>query len=357
MNIVEATRSYEDWLGSEVALVKRDLKAKHDLMQGDPFGFLRATYYRWLQQSAKVLDATTAGPRVLGVGDLHLENFGTWRDGEGRLAWGINDFDEAHALPYTHDLVRLAASALIAIDAAQLYVGARRACREILTGYAEAMAAELAKPFVLEGQNTTLRDIAYSDRREPAKFWKGLQALRAVQPPEDVRALLLANLPAGSPEVSFRRRMAGAGSLGLPRYVALRERDRSPVAREAKARVPGALVWLGAKPAKTDSYAAILNHTVRPHDPFIVLTPRWLVRRLGPHCERIELADIAVAAERREVLRAMGTETANIHRSTKGAAAAIRAHLNRQPDNWLYDAASRMAETVHRDWKVWRRKS
>ena len=48
---------------------------------------------------------------VLAIGDLHLENFGTWRDAEGRLVWGINDFDEAWALPYTNDLIRLATSA------------------------------------------------------------------------------------------------------------------------------------------------------------------------------------------------------------------------------------------------------
>ncbi len=57
---------------------------------------------------------------MLGVGDLHVENFGTWRDGEGRLIWGINDFDEATTLPYTNDLVRLCASALIAISESRL---------------------------------------------------------------------------------------------------------------------------------------------------------------------------------------------------------------------------------------------
>jgi len=36
---------------------------------------------------------------VLAVGDLHVENFGTWRDAEGRLIWGVNDFDEAWRLP------------------------------------------------------------------------------------------------------------------------------------------------------------------------------------------------------------------------------------------------------------------
>ena len=50
----------------------------------------------------------------LAIGDLHVENFGTWRDKEGRLIWGVDDFDEAYSLPYTHDLVRLAASAEIA---------------------------------------------------------------------------------------------------------------------------------------------------------------------------------------------------------------------------------------------------
>ena len=59
-------------------------------------------------------------PEVLAVGDLHVENFGTWRDIEGRLIWGINDFDEVGRMPYTIDLVRLAASAHIAIDTEQL---------------------------------------------------------------------------------------------------------------------------------------------------------------------------------------------------------------------------------------------
>ena len=52
-------------------------------------------------------------PKVLAVGDLHIENFGTWRDSEGRLVWGVNDFDETWRLPYTQDLVRLTTSTLI----------------------------------------------------------------------------------------------------------------------------------------------------------------------------------------------------------------------------------------------------
>jgi len=32
--------------------------------------------------------------RVLAVGDLHIASFGTWRDGFGRLIWGVDDFDD-----------------------------------------------------------------------------------------------------------------------------------------------------------------------------------------------------------------------------------------------------------------------
>jgi hypothetical protein len=37
-------------------------------------------------------------PRVLCVGDLHVGSFGTWRDAEGRLCWGVDDFDDAYPL-------------------------------------------------------------------------------------------------------------------------------------------------------------------------------------------------------------------------------------------------------------------
>jgi uncharacterized protein (DUF2252 family) len=51
-----------------------------------------------MQAWPEVCPDLAKAPKVLAVGDLHVENFGTWRDVEGRLVWGINDFDEAAAL-------------------------------------------------------------------------------------------------------------------------------------------------------------------------------------------------------------------------------------------------------------------
>ncbi|MGL1576695.1 DUF2252 family protein, partial [Vibrio parahaemolyticus] len=74
------------------------------------------TFWRWVEVMPGVCPDLVTAPRVLAVGDLHVENYGTWRDAEGRLVWGINDFDEAFEMPYALDLLRLATSALLASD-------------------------------------------------------------------------------------------------------------------------------------------------------------------------------------------------------------------------------------------------
>src|SRR5579871_1505381 len=105
MNIIDATTAYETWLAEHLALIDGDLAVKHRAMVGRPFAFLRATFYRWMQLWPALCGALAEAPEVLAVGDLHIENFGTWRDREGRLVWGINDFDEAYPLAYAADLV------------------------------------------------------------------------------------------------------------------------------------------------------------------------------------------------------------------------------------------------------------
>src|SRR6266851_9730349 len=152
MNVVKATRQFEAWLGKRTPLVKKDLRTKHEAMKSSAFRFLRATYYRWAQIWPKVCPDPAKSPQVLAVGDLHVENFGTWRDIEGRLIWGVNDFDEAYPLPYTNDLVRLAASAHMAIAENRLAIEHKDACSAILTGYTECLKAG-GRAFVLAEQH------------------------------------------------------------------------------------------------------------------------------------------------------------------------------------------------------------
>jgi uncharacterized protein (DUF2252 family) len=355
MNIVEATRSYESWLRSQMPIVSRDIDRKHEIMRDSAFGFLRATYYRWVQQLAKLAPPPDDAPIVLAIGDLHLENFGVWRDAEGRLVWGINDFDEVHRAPYTVDLVRLATSAVVAIDEGILAVGPRRACREILAGYSEAIASK-ASAFVLGERNAHLNEMAMNDRHAPAPFWKRVIAEHKAKPNADVEALLREHMPRGATDLVFTRRTAGAGALGVPRYVAIGRLDGSFVAREAKARAPCSIAWARNQAPDPGAYAAAIAHAVRCPDPHLHVETGWIVRRLAPHCDRIDVSDLSNAAEQREVLHAMGSETANVHRGTRGASARVARHLAKQKDGWLYDAARRMADATFKDWKVWKKK-
>jgi hypothetical protein len=139
--IREATSSYEGWLARQTPLVESDLARKHAQMAANRCAFFRATYYRWAERWSAECPELATSPVVLGVGDLHIENFGTWRDQETRLVWGVNDFDEAYPVAYANDLVRLAASALLAIQADHLALRPRLACAAVLAGYRSGLAA------------------------------------------------------------------------------------------------------------------------------------------------------------------------------------------------------------------------
>ncbi|PWZ64435.1 hypothetical protein DD902_17320, partial [Staphylococcus pseudintermedius] len=92
----------------------KHLVRKRGRMRRGAFVFLRATYWRWAERIPDVWAGAMNAAPVLAIGDTHLENFGTWRDVDGRLAWGANDFDDAAVMPWPLDLIRLAASALLA---------------------------------------------------------------------------------------------------------------------------------------------------------------------------------------------------------------------------------------------------
>jgi hypothetical protein len=102
-------------------------------------------------------------------------------------------------------------------------------------------------------------------------------------------------------------------------------------------------------------YEDIVTSAARVVDPFVHLRGRWIVRRLAPHCTRIELATLPKKREEERLLRAMGFETANVHQGSKRALKAVRRDLSNRPPNWLHDAAKQMTKAVMEDWEEWRK--
>lgn len=357
MNIRKATELYEAWLGKQLTILPADLQRKHVAMAEDHFSFLRATFYRWMQCWPEICDVEDDAPRVLAIGDIHVENFGTWQDAEGRLIWGVNDFDEAYELPYTLDLTRLATSAHIAIRASRLSIGAGDACEAILAGYATGLE-ERGRPFVLEEQNVWLRETVTGEMRDAAQFWAKFDALKEVRGkvPGGARKAIERLLPTPLPAYRMFHRIAGLGSLGRERFVAVAEFQGGKIAREAKALAPSACGWAGKHGRSTRIlYERILRQTVRAADPFVQMKGSWIVRRLSPHCRRIELAALPAARDEKRLLRSMGFEVANIHLGTPVARAKIARDLKKRGQGWLHASAEKMLKQSARDWEDWRR--
>jgi hypothetical protein len=357
MNIVKATSAYETWLARHIRVLPADLQRKHQAMAQDVFPFFRATFYRWMQIWPKVCPDADRAPRMLAVGDLHVENFGTWRDVEGRLVWGINDFDEVYELPYTIDLVRLAASAHVAIRESRLAIAAKDACDAILTGYKKSLEMG-GVPYILAEEHDWLRHMMTSVLRDPVQFWTKLNSLPTLKGrvPKSARRAIERMMP--QPDLEYRvvHRIAGLGSLGRERYVAIASCSGARVAREAKALAPSACVWAsGGKLSERIRYQEALNQSVRDVDPFVRLRGSWIVRRLAPDCSRVELASMPKERDESRLLRAMGFETANVHLGTPSAAKVILRDLNKRPANWLHEAATAMVKAVTADWDEWRK--
>lgn len=355
MDIQEATHNYEAWLGKRITLIPADIELKHQRMAESAFSFLRATFYRWCQRWPQICPELTSAREVLSVGDLHVENFGTWRDLEGRLIWGINDFDEAWPLPYANDLVRLATSALVAARASHLTIDPDDACTAITEGYAESLAGSDG-PLVLAERHSWLRKMALGQLRDPVLFWDKLAKLpvAAAAPPQAVAALEQ-SLPENGLAYRLHHRIAGLGSLGRQRFVALADWRGGWVAREAKALTSSACLW--EKPTESGEirYQQIIGAARRVPDPWVRPRGWWIIRRLAPDCSRIELSALPEDRDERKLLRAMGWETANVHAGDAEAKAAVQADLRQHHGQWLRKAAEAMAQATEDDWKQWRK--
>lgn len=357
VHIEDATSAYESWMRTCTNVLASDLRSKHEQMKETPFGFLRGTFYRWAQLWPSICSDLCAAPKVLAVGDLHVNSFGTWRDAEGRLCWGVDDFDEAYPLAYTNDLVRLAASLKIAIDAEGLSIKLKDGCHAILDGYSESIRAG-GCPIVLAEREQELGKLGVDSFKPPSNFWEKLNHLPGVRQPlsKNLKRALEKTLPEPGIEYKVVRRQAGLGSLGQERFVAIAKWKGGCIAREAKQMVPSACTWLNDEVGKGQSwYEKAISSAVRSPDPFQLIDGSWLIRRLSPDSNPIDIQTLPKDRDEEMLLTAMGSEAANVHLGTKGRAKSILKDLKTRKRSWLQDAAVHMAKILERDWKRYRK--
>ena len=192
--------------------------------------------------------------------------------------------------------------------------------------------------------------------RDAGAFWEKLNGLSPVEGgiPGGARRGINKLMPGKvSEKYKVVHRVAGLGSLGRQRFVAIAEYKGGFVCREAKALAPSA--WELEQGAKSPGirYQKALDIAVRAIDPFVRMQGNWIVRRLAPDCARVDLALFPKEREESKLLHAMGWETANLHLGSRQTRKLLE-NLNKRPPNWLHKAAARMVEATKADWNEWR---
>lgn len=317
------------------------LTLKYRLLADNPFAFLRGTCHLFYQDFPADA-ALNRAPAAWICGDLHLENFGTYK-GDNRLSYfDINDFDEALLAPASWELSRFLVSVLVAADALHVRpADAVALCHCFLDAYIDALVdgkARWVERATADGMvRDLLRDLrlreraAFLDRRTDMRKGKrrlrldGVKALPVSAAERERVTRFMAEYATTRPNPDFfrvldvARRIAGTGSLGLERYAILVRGRGSPAGNfllDLKLAPPSALAPYVplAQPrwrSEAERVVAVQNRVQAIAPAFLAAVRMagqpYVLKELLPQQDRLSLGQWGGKLRRLEsVMRTMG---------------------------------------------------
>jgi len=367
------------------------LAMKYARMRANAFVFLRGTCHLFHQRLPleRVLDAA---PKVWVCGDLHLENFGSYK-GDNRLAYfDINDFDEAALAPCTWDGVRFLTS--VRLGMAELKIapaGIADLCQVFVDSYARELATGKARWVERETSTGLVRELlgTIQSRTRPAFLHAhtqltgkrrtiridGHKALSATDAQRQQVTAFMEDFAAKQPNPDFfrvldvARRIAGTGSLGVARYVILVRGRGSPDGEfllDLKQALPSSLMpRLKARQPEWKSEAhriVAVQHRVQAVSmaflqPVRIARQACILRALQPSEDRVALQHWHGKLARLEsVMASMGAAVAWGHLRAggrDGSAIADELITFGAKSKWriqIAHIAEHCAEQARRDW-------
>lgn len=226
------------------------LKLKYQIMADDAFGFLRGTCHLFYQDLA-IEGVFKSAPPVWVCGDLHLQNFGSFRGDDRLVYFDVNDFDESLLAPCTWDVARFLTSVLVGAYTLNFSdEDARQLCGYFLESYTQELRSGKSRTVHADASTGLVKDLIdrvklrkrkdFLDQRTVLKG-KGRslklisgKAFAATDQQRHTVETAIAQWTKTQPDPQFytvldlAQRIAGAGSLGLDRYVILVEGNGSP---------------------------------------------------------------------------------------------------------------------------------
>jgi uncharacterized protein (DUF2252 family) len=226
------------------------LKLKYKAMSENAFVFLRGTCHLFYQD-LPIDGIFKTAPSVWSCGDLHLQNFGTFKGDDRLVYFDINDFDESVLAPCTWDVVRFLTSVLVAAHTIPIHAeDAQQLCLTFLDTYTAELktgkdrtvhqdsSTGMVKDLLEKLQNRKRKDFL-DERTELQGSDRALKMIDgktfpATESERNAVMGLLDRFAKTQPNPEFYRvldvahRIAGTGSLGLERYIILVEGNGSP---------------------------------------------------------------------------------------------------------------------------------
>ena len=361
-------------------------------MRRDPFAFLRGTNVLFQEDWALGAGVLKKGPLAWQCGDLHAENVGSFRGGNRLTYFDLTDFDDAVLAPVLLDITRLCTSVLVAAELHTEHVAGEFDGRAMAAHLVAMYRATLAdgKAWWIERATATglvrelLRNLRGRSRREfletrarVSKRRLRVNGVHALPAPDEERSRVAAAvqdvLALTAPTLvvhDVARRIAGNGSLGVPRWVLLVE-NAVPDARFAllDAKIPApspAVMHAPVQPAWPDDATRVvtiqrlmqaappaLHHIVPFGEKALVL------RELQPSEDRVRL-DVAMSRPRavRRLLEQMAQLLAWSQLRASGWYGASGGDALQQfaaRDDWEGEViayAVRAATTNRQDWQA-----
>lgn len=226
------------------------LAMKYSAMRSNAFVFLRGTCHLFYDRLPKSGICKSA-PLTWCCGDLHLENFGSYK-GDNRLVYfDINDFDEAALAPASWELSRIITSIMVSAHSFDITTeNAKKLSKQLIEAYAEALLTGKARWVERETSQGIVKDLLeqlqhrtrvdFLDSRTQKKRKRRhfiLDGKKSLPVPEEQRTdviRFMERFASSQPHPEFykvldiARRIAGTGSLGVERYAILVEGKGSP---------------------------------------------------------------------------------------------------------------------------------
>jgi len=226
------------------------LSMKYRAMRTNAFVFLRGTCHLFYDRLPKSGICKSA-PLTWCCGDLHLENFGSYK-GDNRLVYfDINDFDEAALAPASWELSRIVTSIMVSAHSFDISTeNAKRLSKQFIEAYAEALITGKARWVERETSQGIVQDLLehlqqrtrvdFLDSRTQKKhklrhfILDGKKSLPVSEAQRTEVIRFMERFASSQPHPEFykvldiARRIAGTGSLGVERYTILVEGKGSP---------------------------------------------------------------------------------------------------------------------------------